>query len=348
MTIETIPFGRTDDGKEATLWRLTNAAGLQAEVTNFGATLVSMQVPDARGTLDDVTLGFDDIDGYDSTANQHFGATTGRVANRIRHGSFMLDGHRIQLPLNRTPHHIHGGVRNFAKVFWHGQEDETGQSVFFTYTSPDGEEGYPGTLTCTAGYTLTDANALRMDYRATTNAPTVVNLTNHAYWNLAAGGTIHTHEVMLHALCYTPTDDDLIPTGQIAPVENTPLDFRRSRPVGTDIATLESTSAGGYDHNLLVNGPAGTLRPAARVLEPASGRIMEVQTTQQAVQFYTGNNLCGQTGKNGAVYEPKGGLCLEAQNLPDAPNHDTFPSIVLRPEEVYRQTTVHLFSTTSR
>lgn len=344
MALRNELFGTTRDGREARLLTLTNVDGLRACVTNYGATLVAMHVPDAGGTWADISLGFDDVEGYESDRNQHFGATTGRVANRIAAGRFTLDGRAYQLPRNRPPHHIHGGHRNFAKVLWEMDADAEQNTVRCRYTSPDGEEGYPGTLVTTVIYALNNANELSIDYHATTDAATLVNLTNHAYWNLSGQDSVLGHVLTLNADRYTPSGEALIPTGRILPVSETPLDFRQPRPLGEAIDALRDTPAGGYDHNYVVQGPPGTLRPVARLMDPASRRVMEVRTTERAVQLYTGNNLHGQAGKQGRTYAPFGGVCLETQNFPDAPNHDAFPSIELRPGATYRQTTVHRFT----
>ena len=307
-------------------------------------------MPNGAGTLADVVLGFDTLAEYESGKNPYFGCTTGRLANRTRAGQFTLDGRRFQLSINDPPNHIHGGGRrSLDRVVWHaeavasGSGADGGSAVRFTYTSPDQEEGYPGNLAIEVTYTLTADDALRIDYEATTDQPTPVNLTSHTYWNLAGGGTVRDHELTLHARYYTPTDATLIPTGQILPVAATPLDFTCPAAVGLRLDELARIPAQGYDHNFVVDGTAGTLRPAARLADPASGRLMELQTTEPGVQFYSGNRLEGQPGKQGRSCQPHGAVCLETQHYPDSVHHAHFPSVILRPGQTYRQTTVHRF-----
>ena len=313
-----------------------------------GATLTELHVPDRDGNLADVVLGFDDVAGYESGDNQHFGSTTGRYANRIRGGKFTLDGLQYQLAVNVGPDHLHGGVkRSLDKVTWNAEPlaSDGQQSVRFSYVSPDGEENFPGTLAIEVTYTLTDDNALRIDYQATTDQPTPVNLTNHSYFNLAGhgSGTIFDHEVWIDADRYTLTNDNSIPTGQLAEVADTPLDFRTRRPIGDRIGELTHSHTGGYDHNYVLNGQWGVLRLIAEVHHPASGRVLRVHTDQPGVQFYTGNNLRGQTGKAGRSYPAHSAFCLETQHFPDSPNQPTFPSTILRPGETYRHTCVYAF-----
>jgi aldose 1-epimerase len=303
----------------------------------------------------DVALGFDHVEPY-TGASPYIGATVGRYANRIALGKFTLDGQEYRLATNNEPNHLHGGDAGFDKKLWTAeplgrevlQGGVNGVGVKFTYVSPDGEEGYPGTLTCSVTYTLTDNDELSFDYVATTDKPTVVNLTNHAYWNLAgeaSGQTVLDHELTIHAERYTPTDDTFIPTGELAPVEGTPVDFRDAHTIGERIADIPG-DPGGYDHNFAIDGENKTLRPAAKVKHPGSGRVMEISTTEPGLQFYTGNFLDGTlTGKGGVAYEKNFALCLEAQTYPDTPNKPNFPSCVLRPGETYRQTTVHKFYT---
>ncbi|HEY6170612.1 MAG TPA: aldose epimerase family protein [Verrucomicrobiae bacterium] len=342
------PFGITQSGAAAGLFTLKNKQGLTATVTSRGATLVSLLAPDRHGRFADLTTGFDDVGGYESKDNASFGCTVGRFANRIGGARFTLDGKTYTLLANSGKNHIHGGgPLAFAKVVWHAEPFARAneQGVVFTHTSADGEEGYPGTMKVKVTFTLTDKNELRLDYEATSDQPTVVNLANHAYWNLAGvgHGDILGHLLTLHADRYTLVDDDLIPTGEIAPVKGTPLDFTTPHKIGERIPPHES-SAHGYDHNFIVNGEPGKLRPAARVVDPNSGRVLEIQTTEPAIQLYTGNHLRGQKGKGGVAYERRSAFCLEAQHYPDSPNKPQFPSTVLRPGETYRQTTVHIFS----
>lgn len=342
-------FGTTQSGGEARLYTMTNERGTSATVTSYGATLVKMMVHDREGTLEDVILGHDDVSGYQSEANQYFGCTTGRVANRIKAGQFVVNGREYQVAVNNGPNHLHGGVeRSLDKVLWDA-EARTGRgysSVRFMYTSPNGEEGYPGNLDLTVTYTLTSDDELRIEYEATTDQDTPVNLTNHAYWNLAGAGaaTVLDHELTLHCDSYTPTDDTLIPTGVIHPVEETPLDFRTPHVIGDRIGELTDTAALGYDHNFVVRGQNGTLRPAARLRHPSSGRVLEIDTTEPGIQFYSGNFLKGDPGKGGLAYPKNSALCLEAQHYPDSVNQPAFPTVILAPGQTYHQTTVHRFS----
>jgi aldose 1-epimerase len=350
MSVRKEAFGTTQDGTPVAIYTLENKHGLVARVTTYGAALVEMHVPDRNGKRADVTLGFDSVAGYESASNQYFGATTGRVANRTAKGRFTLDGKEYQLAINNKPNALHGGVkRSLSKVVWQATSRETagGPAVEFAHTSPDGEEGFPGTLAVTVTYTLTNQDELRIDYTATTDRPTPVNLTNHSYWNLAGAGsgTVLDHEVKLGAYNYTPTDDTLIPTGKIAAVRGTPLDFTLPKRVGRDIGELVDTAWLGYDHNfVLKEKPSAEPEFAARLTDPASGRVMEVWTTEPGVQLYSGNFLFGQQGKGGKVYEKHGALCLECQHFPDSVNHPNFPTTILKPGETYRQTTVHRFS----
>ncbi|MBI3881668.1 MAG: galactose mutarotase [Verrucomicrobia bacterium] len=340
-------FGTNKNGVAVDLYTLKNKHGLTAAVTTHGATLVSLLAPDRLGKFADLTMGFDSVSGYESPANASFGCSVGRYANRIANGKFSLDGKTYTLLVNNGKNHLHGGgPLAFSKVVWHAEPfARAGESgVVFTHTSADGEEGYPGTMKLKVTFTLTDKNELRLDYEATTDQPTVVNLTNHAYWNLAGvgNGDVLGHLLTLHADRYTLVDDGLIPTGEIAPVKGTPLDFTTPHKIGERIPPYES-SAHGYDHNFVVNGAPGKLRPAARVVEPASGRTLEILTTEPAIQLYTGNHLKGQKGKAGVAYPQRGAFCLEAQHYPDSPNQPSFPTTTLRPGETYRQTTVHVF-----
>ena len=345
MSVETRPFGTTAAGEAATLFTLRNSAGTIARVTDFGATLVEMHVADRAGAVADVINGFDDVAGYQSDANQYFGCTTGRVCNRIARGKFSLDGETYTLATNNDPNHLHGGDVGFGQRMFTASVGD-GASVRFTYTSPAGEEGYPGTLDVEVVYTLTDQDELRVDYAATTDAATPINLTNHAYWNLAGAGagTILDHVLEVDAGRYTPCDDTLIPTGALATVEGTPLDFRRATRIGERIDAVTGTAALGYDHNYALDAGGGALARACRLEDPSSGRVLEIFTTEPGLQFYSGNFLKGDAGKGGRTYEHRGALCLETQHFPDSINQPAFPSTVLEPGETYRTTTVHRFS----
>jgi aldose 1-epimerase len=339
-------FGKTKDGEPVELFTLTNSHGLKARVMTWGATLVSMQTPDRAGKLADITLGFDTLDGW-LGAHPFFGSTAGRYANRIAKGKFTLDGKEYTLATNNGANHLHGGIKGFDKKNWSAEMLSGANGVRFSTTSPDGDEGYPGALKATVIYSLTDDNALRIDYEATTDKPTVLNLTNHAYWNLAGAGAgdILGHELTLHASKFTPVDDGSIPTGKIEPVSGGPMDFTKAKGIGKEIAQLTGTP-GGYDHNFVIDKTEPrALSPAAELYDPKSGRVMKVSTMEPGVQFYTGNYLDGTvTGKGGKVYKKNFGVCLETQHFPDSPNQPTFPSTVLRPGETYRTTTVHKFS----
>jgi len=336
-------FGKLPDGTVVSLYTLTNANGLVAKVTNYGTIITELHVPDRQGKLGDVVLGFDDFAPY-LKEHPFFGATVGRVANRIARGRFTLNGRTYTLAVNNVPNHLHGGLKGFDKKLWKA-ETLAGAAVRFSYTSPDGEEGYPGTLSVTVTMTLTDANELRLDYAATTDKPTPVNLTNHSFFNLAGTGNALGHELMIAADHYTPTNNALIPTGEIKPVKGTPLDFTTLQPIGARLAQLHNDPIG-YDTNYVLNSGGKSLALAARVCEPGSGRVMEVHTTQPGVQLYTANFLDGSlTGKRGVAYQRHDALCLETQHFPDSVNHPVFPSVILRPGEAYHQTTIFKFST---
>jgi aldose 1-epimerase len=351
--IEQRVFGRTPDGAEVRIFTLTNANGMVAKVTEYGATLTELWVPDRNGTLADVVLGYERMEDY-VAAPFYLGATLGRVANRIANGQFTLDGQAYALATNRAPNHLHGGARGFDKRIWTARPGATDTramgtgsdaSVTFTYTSSHGEEGYPGTLNVTVTYTLTDANELRIGYSATTDKPTPINLTNHSFFNLAGSGTILDHVLTINADRYTPVTASLIPTGEIASLIGTALDFTRPRRIGERIDEVRSV-ANGYDHNLVLNGGGTALALAARVEEPSSGRIMEIRTTEPGIQFFTGNRFDGSfPGIGGAVYLRHAGFALEPQHFPDAINHPEFPSVVLRPGETFRSSTVYRFPT---
>jgi aldose 1-epimerase len=342
-SVQKTDFGKLTDGTPIDLYTLTNSKGLIAKVTNYGTIITELHVPDRNGQLGDIVLGFDNLDQYVGP-HPHFGATIGRVANRIARGKFTLHGQTYTLAINNGPNHLHGGLAGFDKKVWRAEPGE-GASVKFSYTSPDGEEGYPGAVEVSVVMTLTDANELSIDYTATTDQNTPVNLSNHSYFNLLGEGDVLGHEIMLSADYYTPVDDTMIPTGQLAPVKGTPFDFTSPKPIGSRFAQLQGSPVG-YDHNYVINRAGKGLALAARVWEPATGRCMEVRTTQPGVQFYTGNFLDGAiTGKRGVVYRRHTGFCLETQHYPDSVNHPAFPSTILHPGHAYRQTTVHTFST---
>ncbi len=345
-TVQKAKFGTMPDGAVIYQYTLANAKGLKAKVITYGAILTELDVPDRNGKMGDVVLGFDNLDQY-LKGDPFFGATVGRVANRIAKGRFTLDGHAYTLATNDGPNHLHGGIKGFDKVVWKAAvlRRKNAAAVRFTYTSPDGEEGYPGTLKVTVIYSLTDDNELRLDYKATTDKATPVNLTNHSYWNLACGGDILDNEVMINAARYTPVDATLIPTGELAPVKGTVMDFTTLHPIRDRIGELTNKPSG-YDHNYCLNGGGGKLALAAQVYEPKSGREMDVLTTEPGIQFYTGNFLDGTlTGKYGITYQQHAALCLECDHYPDSINHPAFPNTVLRPGETYKQTTIYKFST---
>jgi aldose 1-epimerase len=337
-------FGTDNSGQPATLWTLSNGK-MQIDVTDHGATLVAVRTPDRAGFLDDIVLGFDDVSGYESDGNQYFGCTTGRVCNRIANGTFQLEGYDYVLKKNNEPNHLHGGgSRSFDKVHWQ-TETMTGEggapAVRFTYISKDGEEGYPGEMHVAVTYTLLAGEQLQIDYEARTNKRTLVNLTNHAYWNLGGAGaeTVLDHTLQVHADHYTPTDDTLIPTGELAIVGATPFDFRKTMSLGLHIDALAATAALGYDHNLVLNGEAGTMRQAAMLHHAGTGRSMSIETTEPSLQVYSGNFLHGQTGKGGKSYAQRSAVCLETQHHPDAVHHSNFPSTVLDAGEIFQSST---------
>lgn len=330
---------------------LRNPAGTTVRLLDLGATLMAVEVPDRDGAVADVVFGFDDLAQYQSDDNQYFGVTAGRCANRIDGGRFSLDGVEYTLLRNNDNNHLHGGgPEALSKVLWRvAASDE--RSITFQHTSPDGAEGYPGRLDVRVTYTLTDDSAVRIAYQATTDKPTVVNLTNHAYFNLAGQGaaTVNDHVLTIDADCYTPVRPTLIPTGKVATVAGTPLDFRQPTPIGERLAELDDTPTAGYDHNFVLNqtpaerADSPGLHRAAKLHDPGSGRTLTVLTDQPGVQFYGGNFLFGQTGKAGATYGRRSGCCLETQHFPDSPNQPSFPSVVLRPGETYRQRCVYAF-----
>jgi aldose 1-epimerase len=343
-------FGKTADSTPVELYTLKNANGMVAKIMTLGATLVELDVPDKKGKLADVVFGFDNVAGYQSDANQFFGCSVGRVANRIAKGKFTLDGKEYKLAVNNGPNHLHGGAKHsLDKHVWKAQKvkTENGSGVRFTATSPDGEEGYPGKLDVAVVYILTDKNELRIDYTATTDKATPVNLTNHSYFNLAGAGspTILDHELTVAADRYTPTDDTLIPTGKIAPVADTPLDFTKPKRFGDAVNKLIDTPAMGVDHNYVLSKREEKPTLAARLRDPSSGRVMTVLTTEPGIQVYSGNFLKGQKGKGGKTYPLRSAICLETQHFPDSVNQPAFPSVILKPGATYRTTTVYAFST---
>ena len=356
-SIQRSAWGRLADGSAANLYVLKNAGGMTVRVSDYGCTIVSLTAPDRQGKHADVVLGFDHLDDY-VKHSPYFGCVVGRYGNRIAAGRFKLDGVEHRLATNNEPGgiacHLHGGLRGFNKVVWDSEGFVRGGEVGvrFRHVSPDGDEGFPGRLDMTVTYRLTDANALRIDYEATTDKPTPVNLTHHSYFNLAGheAGPILDHELTIAADAITPVDRGLIPTGALLPVRGTPFDFTKPTPIGKRVgADHEQIRFGlGYDHNFVLRRWDGKLRPAATVYEPRSGRVMEVLTTEPGLQFYCGNFLDGKAvGKGGHAYQKRTGFCLEAQHFPDSPNQPQFPSCILRPGEVYRQTTVYRFSVRS-
>ena len=345
------PFGKTNGGQAVEIYTLQNDLGMKVRIMTRGATITNIFVPDKEGKLADIVLGFDDVAGYESDRNQYFGCTTGRYANRIAKGKFSLNGKEYQLATNDGPNHLHGGVeRSLDKVVWTARpfESEQGQGVVLRYVSPHGEEGYPGTLSCRVRFTLKkSANDLTIRYMATTDQPTPINLTNHTYFNLGGEGsqTVLNHELTLFCDQYTPVDDTLIPTGEIEPVAGTPIDFRTPHKIGERIEKYDNASTIGYDHNMVINGEAGTVRNAAMLRDPESGRVLTVKTDEPGVQFYSGNFLKGQAGKGGKVYPHRSAMCLETQHFPDSINQPNFPSVVLEPGKEYTHTAVFSFST---
>ena len=325
------------------IFTLANKLGFEVSVTNYGGAVTSLKTPDRDGNFGEIVLGFESLNDYVHNP-RYFGALIGRHANRIARGRFSLDGIEYQLPCNNGANHLHGGFKGFDKRVWDVRESE--KTLHLTYFSKGGEEGYPGNVAAAVDYTLLD-NELRIDYRATTDQDTIVNLTNHSYFNLRGAGTILDHQLTLNADSFTPVSRDLIPTGKIRSVAETPMDFRRGKAIGAEISEDydQLSFTGGYDHNFVVNDYDGSLRSAGRLYEPSTGRVLEVLTTQPGMQLYSGNFLDGTfVGKNGVTYVKYAGLCLEPQHFPDAPNHSNFRSTVLRPGEKYVQTTVFRFS----
>jgi len=345
-TVTKILFGKTPSGKRVDLFTLTNSQGLCAKITNYGTIITELRVPDRVGHLSNIVLGFDNLRQYLGGNPSYLGCTVGRVANRTAKGLFQLDGKKYKLAVNNGPHHLHGGARGFDKVLW-ASEIVKGKepAVAFTYLSRDGEEGYPGNLDVTVLMTLTSGDELRIDYTASSDRATPVNLTNHSYFNLAGGGNVLGHELKLAAKAYIPVDATSIPTGKQVPVAGTPFDFTKRKTIGRDLAGLTGKPIG-YDHNFVLKGGGQRLAACATVYERTFGRVLEVRTTEPGVQVYTGNWLDGtQCGHGGIYYTQHSGLCLETQHFPDSLHHPRFPSIILRPGQTYTQTTTYKFTT---
>jgi aldose 1-epimerase len=336
-------FGKLPDGRTARLFTMTNRHGMLAKVTNYGTIITELHVPDRKGNPGDVVLGFDALEPY-LKGHPFFGATVGRVANRIAKGKFTLEGVTYELAVNNGPNHLHGGLQGFDKKLWDAQPLESG-AVKFSYTSPDGEEAYPGNLSVDVTMSLSDADELTIDYQATTDRGTLINLTNHSFFNLAGAGDILAHDLMVSADFYTAADENLIPTGEVLPVRGTPLDFTTPKPIGSRFDQLRGP-APGYDHNYVINRAGKGLALAARCYEAGSGRVMEVHTTQPGVQLYTGNFLDGSlVGKRGVVYQRHAGFCLETQHYPDSIHHPEFPSTILRRGQAFHHVTAFKFLT---
>ena len=342
-------FGRTPDGAHVDAFTLTNANGIEVRAMSYGAIIMSIRVPDRHGVFADVVLGFDTLEPY-LARHPYFGAVVGRYANRIGGARFAVDGRRYDLAANEGANHLHGGVRGFDRYVWQAEPAAATPGVVFTRTSPDGEEGYPGNLTVRVGYTLTNSNTLIFDYEAAADAATPVNLTQHSYFNLAGhdAGDILDHQLSITADRYTPVDATLIPTGDLELVDGTPLDFREPSTIGARIEAggEQLTFGRGYDHNWVITRTGSGLARAAVLVDPRSGRRLEVRTTEPGVQFYSGNFLDGtDRGKGGVLYQHRGGLCLETQHFPDSPNKPQFPSTMVRPVTPYKSRTELVFST---
>lgn len=342
------PFGKTLDGKHVDIYTLANTNGVEARICNYGGIVVSFKAPDRDGHLGDVVLGYDNLDDY-LTNSPYFGAMIGRYGNRIARGKFMLDDHQYTLATNNGVNALHGGIHGFDKKVWHAEvvPNEDGPSLQLTYTSKDGEEGYPGTLKVTAVYTLMSDNGLRLTYTATTDKDTVLNLTQHSYFNLAGKGDVLGHKVFIDADKFTPVDETLIPTGEIRSVTGTPFDFRKPTAIGERIAQDDKQLkfGNGYDHNYVLNHKMGHLDVIARVTEPTTGRVLEVLSTEPGLQFYSGNFLDGSNvGKGGQVYNFRNAFCMEPQHFPDSPNEPDFPTVLLRPGQTYHNTIIFRLS----
>jgi aldose 1-epimerase len=344
-------FGTLPDGTPVDIYTMTNAQGMEIRATNYGGIVVSLRVPDKKGNLEDIALGFDDLKGY-LTSSPYFGTIIGRYGNRIANGKFTLEGREYTLAKNNGPNSIHGGLKGFDKVVWHAEpfQNDAGVGIILTYTSKDGEEGYPGNLKTKVTYTLTDKNEWIIDYDAATDKATPVNLTQHTYFNLAGEGKgdVLAHTLKLNTSRFAPVDQNLIPTGELRPVKGTPMDFTQPTPIGARIdADYEQLRFGhGYDHNFVLDGKGSDSVLAARVKEPTSGRVLEVYTTEPGLQFYSGNFLDGTiTGKQGHIYKQRYAFCLETQHFPDSPNHPDFPTTILKPGQKYQSRTIYKMST---
>lgn len=341
--IQKADFGRTESGTAVEIYTLTNKNGMSVKVTTFGATVTELHVPDRAGKVADVVLGYDNVAQYESKENPYLGCAVGRYANRIAKGQFAIDGNTYKLPVNNGPNTLHGGIKGFSKVVWAAEPAETkdGPAVTFTYVSKDGEEGFPGNMTTRVTYTLTADNALKIDYAAVTDKPTVLNLTNHSYFNLAGAGVqnILDHELMLAAEAYTPVDEELIPTGEIKSVKGTPFDFTKPERIGARIEQVK----GGYDHNYVLADKPRPVALAGRARDPKSGRTMEIWTSEPGVQLYTSNFMDGSLKGIGGSYGKHAAFCLETQHYPDSPNQPKFPSTVLRPGGEFKSTTIYKF-----
>jgi aldose 1-epimerase len=343
------PFGKTRDGKRVDIYTLRNLNGVEARICNYGGILVSFKAPDRNGHLGDVVLGYDNLDGY-LTNSPYFGALIGRYGNRIAKGKFTLDGVTYKLAANNGSNALHGGLKGFDKVVWRAKviQSDAGPALELTYRSKDGDEGYPGNLKVKAVYTLMSDNGLRLEYTATTDKDTVLNLTQHSYFNLAGHGDVLAHKVFIDADRFTPVDETLIPTGELRPVEETPFDFLEPSAIGARIQQddRQLKFGMGYDHNFVLNHPMGRLDVIAQVSEPTTGRVLEVLSTEPGLQFYTGNFLDGAiTGKGGQVYNSRNAFCMEPQHFPNSPNQSDFPSTALRPGQVYHNTIIFRLST---
>ena len=343
------PFGQTADGTPVEIYTLRNRSNVEVRISNYGGILVSWKTPDRNEQMGDIVLGYDDLEGY-LKKSPYFGSLVGRYGNRIARGKFTLEGKDYTLVTNNGPNALHGGTKGFDKVVWQARslESAQGPALELQYTSKDGEEGYPGNLSVTAIYTLAEDNGLRLEYIATTDKATVINLTQHSYFNLACQGDILNHVAMITADRFTPVDSTLIPTGELKPVEGTPFDFRKPTAIGLRIDENDGQLkfGNGYDHNFVFNKPAGQLGLMGRVTEPTTGRVLEVSSTEPGMQFYTGNFLDGTIkGKGGRVYQFRNAFCMEPQHFPDSPNHPAFPSVVLKPGEVYKNTIIYKVST---
>ena len=345
------PFGTTKYGQPVTYWELSNPSGMKVGIINYGGVITQILVPDKEGHIEDVVLGHDNILSYEEKS-AYFGCITGRYANRIGNGQFSIGGNTYQVPKNNNGHSLHGGIKGFDKRVWEGKSFTDGNTggVKLSYVSQDGEEGYPGKLDCQVTYTLNDQNELRIDYKASTDKATVINLTNHTYFNLkdAGASSILDHELMINASAITPVDSGLITTGKLMPVANSPFDFRKTRKIGEQIGAenQQLTFGIGYDHNFVLDKNENEMALAAKVVEPTTGRVLEILTTEPGIQFYSGNFLQGNiTGKNNITYEHRTGFCLETQHFPDSPNKPHFPSTRLDPGDQYESTTIFKFTT---